>query len=142
MSCALRGDVKRTRKARTPGHLAPSAAPSSIDRRALARLRRQGGAGLVREIVTIFCEDMPDRLTLGRFGAETNNLDATRRAAHSLKSTAATVGARRLYALSERIEGLAARHESAAIAALLPDWEASFQAAQRDLTAVVSRSRA
>ena len=110
-----------------------------IDSRALARLRRQGGVDLVREVIAIFCEDMPGRLSQGRIGAETNDLDATRRAAHSLKGTAATVGAVRLQELSELIELLAERREGQAVAALLADWEASFSAARHDLTLALDR---
>ncbi len=110
---------------------------SGLDPRALVRLERQGGRAFVQEIVAVFCEDTPERLRLGRFGAESKDLDATRRAAHSLKSTAATLGAVRLQALSERIEALAARRQAAAVAALLNDWESSFASARRDLTAAV-----
>lgn len=114
---------------------------SCIDERALAHLRRQGGPGLVRAIVEVFCEDTPGRLRMGRSGVEANDLDATRRAAHSLKSTAATVGAVRLHAVSERIERLAADQETGAVTALLAEWESNFAEARRDLTAAIGAIR-
>jgi HPt (histidine-containing phosphotransfer) domain-containing protein len=112
--------------------------PACIDDRALDRLRRQGGPVLVREIVKIFLEDAPQRLRDGRAGAKAGNLDATCRAAHSLKSTAAALGAVELKAVSERIEQLAADNQGAAVDALLDRWEASFAAAERRLSAVMA----
>jgi two-component system, sensor histidine kinase and response regulator len=111
--------------------------PGCIDERALDRLRRQGGTGLVRDIVTVFLEDAPKRLEAGRAGARSRDLDLTRRAAHSLKATAATIGATELRAVSERIERLAADRQASAVDALLDDWELTFMAAQRTLQAVI-----
>jgi len=93
---------------------------------------------LVREIVKIFLEDAPQRLRDGRAGAKAGDMDATRRAAHSLKSTAAALGAVELKALSERIEQLAADNQGAAVGALLDRWDSSFAAAERQLAAVIA----
>lgn len=111
--------------------------PACIDDRALDRLRRQGGHGLLREIVKIFLEDAPSRLREGRAGARSRNLDQTRRAAHSLKSTAGAVGAVELEALCDRIEQLAAGNDGAAVDALLDRWDSTYAAAERWLTALV-----
>ena len=116
--------------------------PACIDDSALDRLRRQGGPVLVREIVKIFLEDAPQRLLDGRAGAKARNLDATRRAAHSLKATAGALGAVELKAVSEQIEELAADNQGAAVAALLDRWDASFAAAERQLSAVIARDPA
>jgi HPt (histidine-containing phosphotransfer) domain-containing protein len=97
---------------------------------------------LVREIVKIFLEDAPQRLLDGRAGAKARNLDATRRAAHSLKSTAGALGAVELKAVSEQIEELAADNQGAAVDALLDRWDASFAAAERQLSAVIARDPA
>jgi histidine phosphotransfer protein HptB len=112
--------------------------PACIDDRALDRLRRQGGPVLVREIVKIFLEDAPLRLRDGRAGAAARNLDATRRAAHSLKSTAGALGAIELKSLSERIETLAAGEDGAAVVALLDRWDAAFADAARHLSAIAA----
>jgi HPt (histidine-containing phosphotransfer) domain-containing protein len=112
--------------------------PACIDDSALDRLRRQGGPVLVREIVKIFLEDAPLRLRDGRAGAKARNLDATRRAAHSLKSTAAALGAVELKAVSERIEQLAADNQASAVDALLDRWDSTYAAAERRLMAVIA----
>ncbi len=112
--------------------------PACIDDRALDRLRRQGGPALVREIVKIFLEDAPLRLRDGRAGVAARNLNATRRAAHSLKSTAGALGAIELKSLSERIETLAAGDDGAAVFALLDRWDSAFAEAARYLTPIAA----
>lgn len=112
--------------------------PACIDDRALDRLRRQGGPVLVREIVKIFLEDAPVRLRDGRAGVAARNLDATRRAAHSLKSTAGALGAVELKSISDRIEQLAAGEDASAVAALLDQWDSAFAEAARHLSAMAS----
>jgi HPt (histidine-containing phosphotransfer) domain-containing protein len=108
--------------------------PACIDDRALDRLRRQGGPVLVREIVKIFLEDAPLRLRDGRAGVAARNLDATRRAAHSLKSTAGALGAVELKSISERIEQFAGAEDAPAAAALLDAWDTAFAEAARRLS--------
>ncbi len=112
--------------------------PECIDGRALDRLRRQGGPVLVREIVKIFLEDAPIRLRDGRAGVAARKLDATRRAAHSLKSTAGALGAVELKSLSEQIEELAAGDDGPAVVALLDRWDSAFAEAARHLTAMAA----
>ena len=114
------------------------AQPTCIDNRALDRLRRQGGPVLVREIVKVFLEDAPQRLRDGRAGAKAGNMDAAGRAAHSLKSTAAALGAVELKAISARIEQLAGANQGQAVDALLDQWDAAFADAERELTAFVT----
>jgi HPt (histidine-containing phosphotransfer) domain-containing protein len=114
------------------------AQPTCIDNRALDRLRRQGGPVLVREIVKVFLEDAPQRLRDGRAGAKSGNLDAAGRAAHSLKSTAAALGAVDLKAISARIEQLAAANQGQAVDALLDEWDAAFAEAERELAAFIT----
>ena len=114
------------------------AQPTCIDNGALERLRRQGGPVLVREIVKVFLEDAPQRLRDGRAGAMAGNLDAVGRAAHSLKSTAAALGAVELRAISARIEQLAAANQGQAANALLDEWDAAFAGAERELSAFIT----
>jgi HPt (histidine-containing phosphotransfer) domain-containing protein len=129
--------TERQQKQLSPGIESRAEAPASaLDGRALDRLRRQGGDDLLREIIAVFLEDAPKRIRSARAGAEGSDLDKTRRAAHSLKSSAATLGAVRLQELSERIELLATKRRSAAVAALLDDWEAAFAVACGRLKAV------
>ena len=128
---------RHQRQARHAGAEAQAGAPTpDFDSQALDRLRRQGGDRLLREIVAVFLEDAPKRIRSGRAGAEGSDLDRTRRAAHSLKSSAGTLGALRLQAVSEHIESLAAKRRKAAVVELLDDWEAAFAGASRRLKAV------
>jgi HPt (histidine-containing phosphotransfer) domain-containing protein len=93
---------------------------------------------LVREIVKVFLEDAPQRLRDGRAGAKAGNMDAAARAAHSLKSTAAALGAVELKAISARIEQLAAANQAHAVEALLDQWDAAFAEAERELSAFIA----
>ncbi len=112
-----------------------------IDDRVLDRLRRQGGAELIRELVTVFLEDAPKRLESGREGARARDLDRTRRAAHSLKASAATLGAGALCSVSARIERLAGDCDTGAVDALLGQWESSLRDARQGLERVVLDDR-
>ena len=93
---------------------------------------------LVREIVKIFLEDAPLRLRAGRAGAMAGNMDAAGRAAHSLKSTAAALGAVQLKTISARIEELTAANQSQAVDALLDQWDAAFAEAERELSELIA----
>ena len=78
-----------------------------IDRGALDRLQEWGGPKLVSEMIRLFLENSPERLGQMRLGFDQGELKAVERAAHSLKSTAANVGALDVSRLAERMEDLA-----------------------------------
>jgi PAS domain S-box-containing protein len=82
-------------------------APTPIDRTTFERLTATMGGPFVAELIDTFREDARELLaTLRRALAETD-LDAFRRAAHSLKSNGETLGATRLGALARALEALA-----------------------------------
>jgi signal transduction histidine kinase/CheY-like chemotaxis protein/HPt (histidine-containing phosphotransfer) domain-containing protein len=69
------------------------------------------------------------------------NVAALKLAAHSLKSSSANVGARRVAELARRLEALAAGNEPAAVAALACDLEAEFEAVRREFQATLMARR-
>lgn len=79
----------------------------ATDRAALDRLHRFGGAKLLHEMIRLFLEAGPERLDAAHAGLTADDADATERALHSLKSSAAQLGALRLQRLSEHGERLA-----------------------------------
>lgn len=90
---------------------------SQIDQAALDNIRalqRPNSPDLVGRIVTIFMTQTPDGVKAILDGIESSDLEAVRTAAHSIKSTAAYVGATQF---SKRMEGLekAARTEQLAL---------------------------
>ena len=86
---------------------------------AIALLLKWGGEGLVREITAIFLTDAPKRLLAARHAASIGECAETERAAHSLKSSAAQLGAPRIRQISEEIEILAAQGQLDTISSLI-----------------------
>jgi HPt (histidine-containing phosphotransfer) domain-containing protein len=101
---------------RTPRHSVPSvpSAPGSdgpIDRSVLARLADGvgGDTEFVSELITQFTEDAPGLLAAARTGLDRDDAAEVRRAAHTLKSNAATFGAAGLADRSRDLEEAARR---------------------------------
>lgn len=79
-----------------------------LDGVALDRLRRIGGADLVRRMIELYLEAGPGRVGSIRGSAASGNIDAVERAAHSMKSSAGNLGAIRLQHTAEALESAAA----------------------------------
>ncbi|MBI4769930.1 MAG: response regulator [Chloroflexi bacterium] len=75
-----------------------------LDRTTLDNLAATADAGFVRELINAFLEDSPQLLSEMRRALADGNADAFRRAAHSLKSNGASLGALGLSALAKRLE--------------------------------------
>lgn len=75
-----------------------------LDDEALVRLDRIGGDEFVVEMIELFLEHAPGRIAAVRSALDAGDLPAVRQAAHSLKSTAASLGARVVQATAEAIE--------------------------------------
>jgi HPt (histidine-containing phosphotransfer) domain-containing protein len=91
--------------------------PSSIVAQ-LQRLRRLGDEAFVHRMIDLFLETAPPRVETIRAAVEAGDLPAAEHAAHSLKSSAAYLGAVPVQELAERIEELAARREAAELGEL------------------------
>lgn len=85
-------------------------APANDDA-ALERLRRFGGEKLLSRMIELFLVAAPERIGAARAGVAALDAQAVELALHSLKSSAAQLGALRMQRLSERGESLA-RHGS------------------------------
>ena len=77
---------------------------SLIDRATFTDLREAVGAEFVVELVDTFLEEAPGMLAQLRAALAASDVDAYRRAAHSLKSNANTFGARDLAGKARDIE--------------------------------------
>lgn len=96
-----------------------------------ARIRdlgREIGAAPARELVEVFLADAEERLTAMRGLIAGGETKALARAAHSMKSSAATFGLARLSALAREIEAVAPSAPQAQLAALLDAAEAALKA--------------
>jgi PAS domain S-box-containing protein len=79
----------------------------AIDRAVFDRLLATTGGPFVAELIDTFGEDARDLLAALRRTLATQDVDGFRRAAHSLKSTAESLGATALGALARELEGQA-----------------------------------
>lgn len=75
-----------------------------LDPAALAALEEVVGAAASAEIARLFREDSEGRVARGGAALRLGDLTAVAREFHALKSSAATLGARRLSALAARLE--------------------------------------
>jgi histidine phosphotransfer protein HptB len=96
------------------------------DPQALARLHRWGGDKLPRDMAALFRTEVPARLRAAREATSQGNCDGAERAAHSLKSTCAQLGAVRMRALADKVEILSAQGHLDPLSALLDRLEQEF----------------
>jgi PAS domain S-box-containing protein len=87
----------------------PAGAPAAagVDPAAVERLTATMGAAFVAELIDTFAEDARGQVTSLRQAFAATDVDAFRRAAHSLKSTSETLGAMGLAELARELEAQA-----------------------------------
>ncbi|GAB4546189.1 MAG: hypothetical protein Fur002_21020 [Anaerolineales bacterium] len=78
-----------------------------IDLPAFNALKDSTGADFIGELVAAFLDDAPALLAQMRAALQTSNAEEFRRAAHSMKSNAATFGAMELSSMAKELEALA-----------------------------------
>ena len=83
--------------------------PPVLDGVALERLRRIGGASLVRRMVELYLANGPERVRSLREGAAAGDVARVEQAAHTMKSSAGNLGAVRLQRTAEALEASAGR---------------------------------
>jgi HPt (histidine-containing phosphotransfer) domain-containing protein len=108
--------------------------PPSFDQSALDRLQRFGGGKLLREMIALFLASAPERVAAARLGVETGDAPAAEMALHSLKSSAAQLGAMRMQRLCEQGESLAHTGTLDIVSLLVHDLEGELVEVQRWLT--------
>ena len=90
------------------------------DETALNRLSEVVGADVMQEIVDLFREHTPRRIEAARKGLRSGALEEVARAMHSLKSSAAMIGA-------SRVEEIAIRMEKAAMQQLADGLDSQLE---------------
>lgn len=99
----------------------------------LRALSSEGDDAFLREIIEIFVQDTPRRLTELREAYQANDQVTFTRAAHSIKGSSSNLGALRLRALAEQLEHASRRSSLAGLDAQIPGLESAFHAARREL---------
>ena len=85
----------------------PKGAAASIDPAAIKRLTATMGGAFIAELIDTFGEDAGELIATLRRALAATDLDAFRRAAHSLKSTSETLGAAALAPMARELEAMA-----------------------------------
>ena len=80
---------------------------TQIDMNVFNTLKESTGADFIRDLIDTFLDDAPNQLTQMRSALKAKDADSLRRAAHSMKSNAATFGAMELSSQARELESLA-----------------------------------
>lgn len=97
----------------------------ALDPRALDRLAEFGGPELVRKLIRLFLDTSGERVDQVRAAFSGGDLEVAERGAHSLKSSAANLGAGRLQEVCAEMERLLSNRDLAGARALLDALEAA-----------------
>lgn len=114
-------------------------AQSVLDMRVIEGLRELGGdddPGLLLEVIGMFLDDAPTRIAEIRQGLASGDIKLLERAAHSLKSASANVGAMQLSNVCKRIEEIARQDKSGGIAELIPESNKALEDAATALRSI------
>lgn len=104
-----------------------------INPESLSRLEEWGGPKLVKEMIRLFLQNGPARMDQIRTVVENDDLDQPERGSHSLKSSAANIGAEHVRRIADEIEIAASNAELARVRELLPGLEDAFSQATTEL---------
>jgi len=114
----------------------------SLDDGALANLRDLGGDEFLGEVIDAFRADAPALLETLRHSLESGNAEEVRRAAHTLKSNGATLGAKDFAELCRSLERRAKDGELGDASELVDRIEQEYSLLEEALSALVSESPA
>jgi HPt (histidine-containing phosphotransfer) domain-containing protein len=104
-----------------------------IDPQALDRLREWGGDKLAGQMVRLFLKNSGTRMDQIRTGVGSGDLQEAERGAHSLKSSAANIGAEHLRTLATRMESAALEESVDDARTILPELETAYASAMGEL---------
>jgi HPt (histidine-containing phosphotransfer) domain-containing protein len=115
--------------------------PNVLDQAAIANIRaleRQGAPGLLATVVDLYLADAPKLIQQMHAALGTSDASAINRAAHTLKSSSANLGAHRLAEICKALEACARQGDIEPAAALLRELQPEHQRAADALRSEVS----
>ncbi|MFC3374330.1 Hpt domain-containing protein [Rugamonas sp. CCM 8940] len=122
--------------------LGQPAARDIINRQALKNIRAlsaQHGDALLERVLHAFVADTPSHFQALRLAIDGGQPSPLRKAAHSLKSSSANVGAEQLAQLCKELEQLGRDDTTDGAAVLLEQMEREFQAVRQALSAILEK---
>ena len=111
---------------------------SVIDKTTFDELKQMSGDDFINELIDTFLEDAPKMIAEIKSGLATNNAETFRRAAHSMKSNAATFGAGQLAALAKELEMLGKENKLNETGNRLATLEEAYESVQNELKGLKS----
>jgi CheY-like chemotaxis protein len=121
---------------------APSVAHISLDDGALENLRELGGDDFLDEVIDAFLADAPQLIATLRSSLEGREIEELRRAAHTLKSNGATLGAEQFAQLCRTLEERAKAGDLEDASQLVERIEQEYRPLEEALSALRSESPA
>jgi two-component system sensor histidine kinase/response regulator len=94
---------------------------SPLDMAAIARLEEWGGATLRQKMIELFIKHAPERMEGIRKGLEEGDHELVERSAHSLKSSAANLGAEKLRRIAGIIEAAMEKGDHESVRQIFPE---------------------
>jgi two-component system, sensor histidine kinase and response regulator len=127
-----------------PGHVTPATAPARdvIHRQALENIRAlspANGNALLERVLQAYVKDTPTHFQTLRQAITAANADSLRKAAHSLKSSSANVGAELLAQMCKDMEQLGRNGSTEGAADMLAGMEREFQAVRQSLNTILEK---
>lgn len=107
-----------------------------LDPSALDRLREWGGDKLLGQMIRLFLENSPTRMDQIRSGVGGAGVEEAEKGSHSLKSSAANIGAHKLRELSAEMERAATAGDLQTVTDMLPSLEDAYAKAIAALESV------
>ena len=104
-----------------------------IDQKTFDELKEMSGDDFINELIDTFLEDAPKMIAEIKSAFASNNVDSFRRAAHSLKSNAATFGAGQLAALAKELEMLGKENKLHEIGDRLKALDEAYESVRNEL---------
>jgi HPt (histidine-containing phosphotransfer) domain-containing protein len=104
-----------------------------IDKTTFDELKQMSGAEFINELIDTFLDDAPKMTSEIKSALEANDADSFRRAAHSLKSNAATFGASQLAEAAKELERLGRENKLAETGDRLKSLEEAVTSACAEL---------
>jgi signal transduction histidine kinase/DNA-binding response OmpR family regulator len=125
-----------------PAETAAPAQPDLLDGQTVQGLSAVMGEGGLHDFLLLFTQDARGNLDAARNSLEAGDLAGAARAVHAVISSAGNVGARRLSALAQEMEGCAKSGDLAAVRDMLGHMEECLKATRDEIDALAGRPRA
>lgn len=115
---------------------------SIVDQEAIENLRALGDEGddtFIREIISIYLEDVPQRLVDLKAARSANDRPLYVRSAHTVKGSSANVGAVEMKTLAEKLEQRSKLEPLDSLDAELAELDAAFERVKQALESLLAQ---